>query len=520
MGEGRPSALWSKTGQALGWLALLAVVAMLAPVADWMRWWPDDAVALVPRVYRGESVEAAPLPGDEGEGQLDEAVLALAEEAAAPPVERSVVPPEAADEVPDALEGAGGGDDGGDDDGGSVVVAAAPLPPAPEVRTTSAGIPLLAIEDPQGAMNRFYAALDRTAAGAEGAVTRVLHYGDSLVMGDYVTQTVRRLLQKKFGDGGHGFVLAGLPWPWYRRDNLKLAASDGWKTYRLTTPTIRDGFYGLGGSTFTTNKGGEWVRYEPNGDELGTAASKFQVFYLAQPGGGDFQMQANDRELVVQTKADKPAARVAEVTLPEGKHVFRLRTQGNGAVRLFGAVVERGGPGVVYDSLGINGARASLLTRYNAAHWHEQIRLRRPDLLILHFGTNESQDPQMGAKRYREELSAIVGQVRQALPGVSCLIVSPLDRADRDEATGELTTRPVVKRIVQVQREVAYAQGCAFWNTWQAMGGEGSMAKWMRTGLGGGDLTHPTPRGADRIGAMLFAALMDGHHRYHGTANR
>ncbi|MEZ4465887.1 MAG: hypothetical protein R3F43_15850 [bacterium] len=51
----------------------------------------------------------------------------------------------------------------------------------------------------------------------------------------------------------------------------------------------------------------------------------------------------------------------------------------------------------------------------------------------------------------------------------------------------------MVKRIVLAQRRASYEQGCAFWNTWEAMGGEGSMAKWYKSGLGGGDLTHPTP---------------------------
>ena len=102
--------------------------------------------------------------------------------------------------------------------------------------------------------------------------------------------------------------------------------------------------------------------------------------------------------------------------------------------------------------------------------------------------------------------------LRAALPGVGCLLVSPLDRAEKNKQ-GKLVTRPVVKRIVAAQREVALKQGCAFWNTWRAMGGEGSMARWYkaRPPLGRGDLTHPTWRGAQRVGAMFFAALMRGY---------
>ena len=57
---------------------------------------------------------------------------------------------------------------------------------------------------------------------------------------------------------------------------------------------------------------------------------------------------------------------------------------------------------------------------------------------------------------------------------------------------------------------MAKESGVAFWNTFEAMGGEGSMAKWMKTGLGGGDFTHPTPQGAEVIGDLFSKSLQTG----------
>ena len=42
------------------------------------------------------------------------------------------------------------------------------------------------------------------AAREAGAVTRVLHYGDSLIDMDRITGPLRRRLHKRYGDGGHG----------------------------------------------------------------------------------------------------------------------------------------------------------------------------------------------------------------------------------------------------------------------------------------------------------------------------
>ncbi len=506
-GSGSPSALWSKTGRTLLYAVLAGAALQFAPGFDELHWVPDDPLAFVPRLFRPgvafdtEADEALSTVVD------DEALIALGPKVGGPAHHRPPRPTDADD---------GEGDAGAPSDEGFVIESNAELPEAPDVEETPSGVPLLPIEDRQFALRRFYRALDRVQGGDPDATVRVLHYGDSLIAGDYVTQTVRRLMQKKFGDGGHGFVLAGRPTRWYRRNNLKLWSSDGWTINRMTNPTIADGLYGLGGMTFRTRSAGQFVRFEPDPgeDSLNAGFSRAQIFYLGQPGGGKFEVDLDGRSVVVDTDIDAVASRLAEVQVADGPHVLRVRTLGGGEVRLFGAVFEREGPGVVYDSLGVDGARAKLLKRMNPPHWHDQLRLRHPDLLILHYGTNESQWRNLSADEFRADLSQTVGHLRQALPGVSCLMVGPMDRAERGNG-GTLRTMPVVLRIVRVQREVAFAQGCAFWNTFEAMGGQGSMARWYRhrPQLAGGDLTHPTRMGADRVGAMMFSALMDGYAR-------
>jgi len=50
-----------------------------------------------------------------------------------------------------------------------------------------------AIEDPTGhALDAYYAALARVEKGEPGALARVAHYGDSLIVSDYMSSTLRR----------------------------------------------------------------------------------------------------------------------------------------------------------------------------------------------------------------------------------------------------------------------------------------------------------------------------------------
>jgi hypothetical protein len=78
----------------------------------------------------------------------------------------------------------------------------------------------------------------------------------------------------------------------------------------------------------------------------------------------------------------------------------RLKTLGGGEVRLFGAVLERDGPGVVYDSLGVDGTRVKLLSRFDPLHWTEQLKARQVDLVVLHYGTNEGEAADLGTPSY------------------------------------------------------------------------------------------------------------------------
>jgi lysophospholipase L1-like esterase len=191
----------------------------------------------------------------------------------------------------------------------------------------------------------------------------------------------------------------------------------------------------------------------------------------------------------------------------DGEAKLSLRVL-SGTPRLFGVALERDQPGVVYDALGANGARAELLGAMNPAHLGEQMALRKPALIVLQYGTNESEAPGL-ARDYDKTLSGVVAMIKAAAPGASILIAAPLDRAETAEGGG-LRTKPIIKRLVAAQRSVARESGVAFWNTFEAMGGEGSMAKWMRTGLGGGDFTHPTPAGAELIGDLFFKSLTTG----------
>jgi lysophospholipase L1-like esterase len=377
------------------------------------------------------------------------------------------------------------------------------------------------VEDPSRALDLFYAALARTESKRAGAITRITHYGDSPITNDGITGTVRRLLQTRFGDAGHGFILMDRPWAWYGHDAITFTSGGGWTDEPIFNGKAADGQYGLGGVTFRASGPGKYARYAPaSTGETGKSFSRMEVYYQQQPAGGQFNISVNDEsEQTVSTVGEAMHSGFAEVRAPQGgSNTFQVTTTG-GDVRLFGAVLENDGPGVVYDSLGVNGAYAGLLaTVMNGEHWREQLQHRNPDLVVLNYGTNESQDAKPEQLvRYERELREVIHRVREALPAASILIVSPMDRGQHAPG-GKIITRPTIPLIVEMQHRVALDTGCAFFNIFDAMGGDGTMAKWHegvgRNRLVNEDLTHPSAEGAKIVGRLIYEALLEGYTKY------
>ncbi len=374
----------------------------------------------------------------------------------------------------------------------------------------AASYKIFRLNDSGHELDHFYEALQRTEAREPGAVTRILHYGDSPTTADLITGDARKLLQARFGDGGHGFCLLEKPWAWYDHNGVSIQGS-GWSIEPATQAKLRDGFYGLGGVSF---RGDSWAHTDLTLKQPGHTG--LEIAYLRQPWGGTLEVSAEGQMLgTVQTSGPSVEPGYSEFLIPPGARHFDIRVS-SGSVRAFGVRFEKPGPGVEYDSLGLNGAFVSVLAKaFNAGHWGEELRHLQPDLVIINYGTNESGYAAFVDQSYGKELTEVVRRIRAALPEASILLMSPMDRGAR-EASGEIGTMPTIPRLVTIQQRVAGDTHCGFFNTFLAMGGPGTMGQWYQAEprLVGGDFIHPMPGGAKIVGNLLYQALFDGYSQF------
>jgi len=366
------------------------------------------------------------------------------------------------------------------------------------------------IHDPAATMDHFYASLLRTDRQQNGAVTRILHYGDSPTTADLITADVRGLLQQRFGDAGHGTYLIAKPWAWYAHRGLDVSAS-GWKMDPATMKGQKDGRYGLGGVSFIGEAGAESeikLRYPGH--------SKLTLSYFGQPGGGEVKITSGDIEIATFS-TDQPSPAAAEETwhIPPEARQFKIVVT-TGTARLFNVTFLKEGPGVVYDSIGLNGTWAGVLAAHiNGPHWIEELQMAKPDLVIINYGTNESGYLNYVETSYPKDVREIIRRLRTAVPDASVMIMSPMDRGAR-EAGGTIGTMTTLPKLISMQAKLAAENGCAFFNTFEAMGGPGTMGKWYMAEprLVSADFIHPMPAGARIVGTLLYQALMDGYNSY------
>ncbi|HJL15166.1 MAG TPA: GDSL-type esterase/lipase family protein [Sandaracinaceae bacterium LLY-WYZ-13_1] len=375
------------------------------------------------------------------------------------------------------------------------------------------------IEDPHGSMRAFYRQLGRVQRDRP-VLARMGVYGTSTNGADRMTEQLRVLLQRRFGDGGKGWVPVAPGWRYQRHQNVSWS-HDHWRTYvvnRSDGPLDR---YGFGGVLAINRHRGAFSTIGTAEDEpAGNRVSVFRVFHQAWPGGGRLSLQVDDEEpRIVDTGAQTVEDRVETVEVPDGPHALTLTPvagedeEASENLRLYGVVLERDGPGVVVDGLMLIGAFTRVLRLFAPEHLETQIQQRDPNLLVFWMGANDAVSETMPfiPDQYREHYRGILRRYQDAQPEMSCMVMSILDKGER--VRGRIRTRERVPRLVAIQREIAHAEGCAFFDTYEALGGRGTMRRWYGNSprLVTADLGHLTAAGSRILGTLLYRALMKGY---------
>ncbi len=421
---------------------------------------------------------------------------------------------QAAESLPSVHAAASLGGDGGAP--GTTDQACEPLTEAqltlePYDKTVAGDVENPPVLDEKASLAPLYEHLAALARKRTQRHVRLGFYGDSNMTMDFISGGMRRFLQKKFGDGGHGFVALARPWGWYRHMDVRHdVAESSWSHFATSTHPTWDGQYGLSNICAESKTPGAWSWVETAKDDapIGQKASSIDVYYMKRPVAGAFEIKVDGKVVKeIDAQADAIESAFEHLDVPDGPHKLAIAVT-KGRVRMLGATLERTEPSVIVDSFGVGSLNFDQFNRVSAESRDPMLKRRGYDLVMFMLGTNVFATEEKTVK----DVELIVKWYRAALPDVPLLFLSP---PDQDEGKGKpaRSARHVIKMGALVKR-IAEANGVGFWDFRGAMGGDDSMGKFSKAGYADWDFTHFREKGGQLMGERLSHALFAGLRDY------
>jgi len=414
----------------------------------------------------------------------------------------------------------------------------------------------------------FFKALYKTEL--TGDLIRILHYGDSQLEGDRISDYLRNKLQMRFGGYGPGIVL---PIDISNsRVSIRQSESPDWKKYAVYGKGRRlsNGYYGIGTSSYqfdgkfsvkigedtvitkvydiipvldsatvnkdTTAKKSEVLAgvvdsslfhydtiitpiYEER--DVSNSYLKYRVAKRSYPRVRTFNnirlIYSSNKPFSIYKAVDDQSELIT--LKPEG--LFGIRQIHKGTVNkqllmtfnaeespiVYGVMLD-GDSGVAVDNFPMRGSSGLGFEMLNQNQYRRMLEETNSKLILMQYGINVVPSPRKNYDFYERMFSAQLRAIRKASPDISILVIGPSDMSRK--RNGEYVSYPNIPLIRDAMRNAAYKNGCVFWDLYEAMGGENSMVAWVNNDppLAGKDFTHFSTRGAQFVGEMLYNAIM------------
>jgi lysophospholipase L1-like esterase len=357
-------------------------------------------------------------------------------------------------------------------------------------------------------LDSFYQKLATLKKIKKGVVS-VVHIGDSHIQPDFLTGEVRNGLQGFFGNAGRGLVFPYQLAQSNAPSDVSSSSAIRWQFNRVAHPEIPIS-YGISGYGISSNNAGATINFflRPGGSGIQTF-KRLKFFTGNSSASWMVQADNNDVPYVIK-KEETDTALYQEVNLEYKSAGFSIVPLPSDAVKSFyGVSLENDSAGVLYHSIGVNGARYD---QYNIAtiFW-QQLPALKADLYIVSLGTNEAQRAGFPESVFLQGLSLFIEKLKQASPGASVLITTA-----PDSYKGR-TSNKVLQQLNNSITNYCNKNYIPLWDMYRITNGYGSAYSWARRGLMSRDRIHFTADGYRLQGNLLWNALAKGYNDYTGS---
>lgn len=346
-------------------------------------------------------------------------------------------------------------------------------------------------------------------AEATGTTYRIMHYGDSQIELDRISSTLRQRLQELFGGSGVGMVPAiqKIPSP-----SISQQSSGNLTRYIIygdsTTQRASHNQYGvMGHFSQLTGKASITLRVS-NHSHAKERVKQFSHVSLLVSNAQNLTatLKCDTFPDITKSIASSTSTQLIEWNYPVGVQKAVLKLEGEAQID---AILLDGEYGVAVDNNALRGCSGTIFSRIDTNNMQASFAMLNTELIILQFGGNRM--PAINSTRaitpYMKQIVRQIDYFKKVAPNAKILFIGPSDMGKRID--GEVVTWPYLPQLNDSLLHTALNHGAAYWDMFNAMGGENSMAQWVShtPAYASTDYIHFTHQGAEIIGTLLTKAF-------------
>lgn len=386
------------------------------------------------------------------------------------------------------------------------------------------------VEYPGGdpaALSGFFESLRKLSENGNGI--HVLHFGDSQLEGDRITDYLRARFQTEFGGSGPGLIPLN---PEQSRSGVSISATGDWHHYSglgVVDKSIPRGRFGPLGALyrFTTfaydtssseENQSAAIAFHLTGKSAGGSNlfSQVRLFYTHSRHTCRIELQQDGQTIARDSAEPANTTAVLRYRFPAPQSAVGFRFEGTGSPDFLGLSLDNPN-GISFDNIPLRGSSGLEFTRMNREALQFILNELNARLLILEFGVNVLPNPAEDYTYYQNGFYRQLMFLKELRPEMSILVIGISDASVKNGT--DYQSYPNVEKIVAAQRNAALKAGCAFWDLYQAMGGKNSMPGWVFANppLATTDFIHFNYAGARIVGKMFYDALISDYSTYQNS---
>lgn len=351
---------------------------------------------------------------------------------------------------------------------------------------------------------RFYQKFDSLLIYGTGSIN-IIHIGGSHIQADIYTHRIRQ----RFNEfepgilGSRGFIFPYRIAQSNNPSNYRVEYTGNWSfcknTQRDSTCEL-----GLSGYSVVTGDTTATVKIFLNQDSVvHFEYNRLKVFHPYTVKNYQVQVLPSDN-CRAQTRNQRLGFTeyFFSTYLDSVELTFRQTDSLQHQFKLLGLSFESDDPGIIYNAVGVNGARLESYLRCEL--FEEHLEALRPDMIIISIGTNDGNTRRFDTDLYRNEYMELLKHIRKSEPDAAILLTVPNDSYLFKRYINRNT-----ERMMGVINDLARKNDLAVWDFYSIMGGLNSARAWYDAGLMNTDHIHFSRKGYILKGDLFFAAFLN-----------